>query len=90
MSGPAPTATRPRRHLNPSTSEMNRLVKWVRAQHRRYGPIVGMVAALTVLLLLTLLLAAIMGLVALLMWLDPYAALVAAVLATAYLIYKRY
>jgi hypothetical protein len=69
---------------------MGALIAWLRRMQRDHGPAVGIIAALALLLTLTLLLAAVIALLGALMWIAPYFALVTAFLATIYLIVKQY
>jgi hypothetical protein len=69
---------------------MQRLIVWLRRMHRDYGPAIGIIAALLLLLGMTLLLTAVIAVIGALMWVNPYLALATALLGTAYMVLKKY
>jgi predicted tellurium resistance membrane protein TerC len=69
---------------------MQNMIAWLRRMHRDYGPAVGIIAALVLLLGMTLLLTAVITVIGALMRVNPYLALAAALLATAYMVIKKY
>lgn len=69
---------------------MQRVIAWLRRMHRDYGPAVGIIAALVLLLGMTLLLTAVIAVIGALMWVNPYLGLATALIAAAYMVFKKY